>query len=83
MKIICKSETEPIHISWSTFITAIDDKFVTNGCNLADNILIFTASEEAMAIELMMVRYCWAFAYFSEAEPLVNKIRDKVATTFK
>jgi len=40
-------------------------------------------NEEAMAIELVMVRYCWAFAYFSEADPLIVKIRDKVTTTFK
>ena len=36
-----------------------------------------------MAIELIMVRYCWAFAYYSEADPYVNKIREKVSTTFK
>ena len=36
-----------------------------------------------MAIELIMVRYCWAFAYYSEADQYVNKIREKVSTTFK
>ena len=36
-----------------------------------------------MAVELIMVRYCWTFAYFSEADPFVNKIREKVSTTFK
>jgi len=29
------------------------------------------------------VRYTYAFAFYSEAEPLVNQIRDKLSTTFK
>lgn len=46
-------------------------------------VIIDLENEENMAIELIMVRYCWCFAYYSEAEQYVNKIREKVSTTFK
>ncbi len=45
--------------------------------------IIFKGNEESMAIELIMVRYCWAFAYYHEADTLITKIRDKITTTFK
>ncbi len=80
---MCKSETEPIHIIWKTFLSKKYDVFKTTGGTLQEMQNNSLGNEEAMAIELIMVRYCWAFAYFSEAEPLINKIRDKVTTTFK
>ena len=40
-------------------------------------------NEEALAIELIMVRYTYAFAFYAEANPLVCQLRDKLSTTFK
>ena len=36
-----------------------------------------------MAIELVMCRYCWAFAYYGDADVHIKKIREKAVTTFK
>jgi len=72
MRLMCKTETSTIELKWKTFLTKTRPDFTTKGGN-----------EENMAIELIMVRYCWAFAYYSEAEQFVSKIREKVSTTFK
>ena len=48
-----------------------------------DSLFFLSANEEALAIELIMARYCFAFASYNEAEPLVNFIREKLPLTFK
>ena len=72
MRLMCRAETESIELKWKTFLTKSQAEFTIKGTN-----------DEAMAVELIMVRYCWTFAYFSKAEIYVNKMREKISTTFK
>jgi hypothetical protein len=72
MTSLARTPTNPIKLTWTTFIDKKNKTFTTKGGN-----------EEALAIELIMVRYTYAFAFYTEAEPLVNQIRDKLSTTFK